>query len=389
MMMCLACEACAAAAPREVDASSFSMDKKAHPPQEPIWTRKNTLQKEASADPQQSSEGIVPLQKTGSFCTEVDFLYWQSSVWGLNFAAIASGGGALSFSETAYTPSFDWKAGLKAAMSYYLDFDGWQIDGRWTFAQGETFSTRNAPLSPPDSGVVPFWFYPFYDVSLPSRVRFTNAALRWNLYFNSIDLEIGRSGSLSQRIDLRLCSGLKGAWIRQYLRTSYADGSTIFAIIPGLAGLTQLSLQESYIAFKNETWGAGPLFGFHSLWNLFWGFCGIADAQFSLLLSTASVSRSQSDRNQDSGGVPIPFSLSLNTRSLQLKPAFEGQLGLQWKHSFNRKNALEIAFAYEVQYWWAQNELRRSTSHAAPGSLLPVQGDLQMQGLTCRAGYVY
>jgi hypothetical protein len=306
-------------------------------------------------------------------------------MWGLEFAGKSfvptnAGTPSMTLKEKAFVPDFAWRPGFKIDVGYDFGFDGWDLDSRWTFYKGEDTSLKksfSSEISPPGMGVVPLWFYPFFNIASPNEIRYSEGKMSWRHYFNAIDLEIGRSSALTKRLSMRLYGGLKGVWMRQMYRVDYQNGSTIAATVPGTDGTVSFELLESGIAFKNETWGAGPRAGFDSRWKILWGFSLIADAAVSLLFSKIETHRDQNDLNLNTGlGAQQPFHMHMVANSHQLKPAVEGKLGLGWGTCLYSRSIIGFSIAYEVQYWWSQN-------------MFSMRGDLQMHGLTAEVAYSY
>jgi len=364
-----------------------------------LWNRRQGKKEFADVSDAQLQTGrVCPPVSPGGVTCEVFLLIWQSKMWGFEFAGKSMspthlGTSSAALQEKIYVPDFAWRPGFKFDLGYDFAFDGWDIDSRWTYYRGEDTALKKnftSQINPPGMGIVPLWFYPFYNVLSPNQIRFAAGGMKWRHYFNSIDLEIGRSSSLNKRLSMRLHGGLKGAWIRQFYRVQYNNGSTIDAIVLGTNGTVPFSLIESASSFKNKTWGAGPRAGVDSKWKIRWGISLIADASFSLLYSAIETQRDQDDMNLNlinSSGQP--FHMSLSTRSHQLKPVVEGKFGLDWERCMYNHSAIGLTMAYEIQYWWAQNDLRRNYSHAAPAGMFPMRGDLQMHGLTAETYYAY
>ena len=387
--------------PPECDLRTVEIDRSAPCFQRPFWSRRTAAQCERTPELSRSSieassGGEVP--KTGGVFCDASFLIWQSKMWGFEFAGKSTDptnedSPSITLQEKAFVPDFAWRPGFKVDVGYDFSFDGWGLDSRWTYYQGETTHLKkhiDLQINPTGLGVVPLWFYPFYTVLAPNEIRFFEGVMSWRHYFNSIDLEIGRLSSLSDRFTLHLFSGVKGAWMHQYCRVEYEKGSTIEAIVPGFSGTTSYTLLESAIAFKNKSYGGGPRFGFDSKWKMRWGFSLIANGAFSLLYSKGETHRDQNDLNLNTlTGELDPYHMYLKTDSHQLKPVVEAQLGLDWKALLYQRSSIGFTIAYEMQYWWAQNELRRNYSHVEPGGTFPSRGDLQMHGLTLTAGYHY
>ncbi len=400
-----------------VDIRCLEMDKRGAPPQKPLWKRWPDLKCEKTDEshlfietsPESTSASqdltaklpsgrLCPIENWGGVWCEAVFLIWQSKMWGLEFAEKSMNPAdpastSIELVEKVFVPDFAWRPGFKFDLGYDFAFDGWDLDSRWTYYRGESTHLKKhiaSQISPQGLGVVPLWFYPFYTVLSPNQIRFFHGRMSWRHYFNSIDLEIGRLSALSKQLPMHLFAGLKGAWMHQYYRIEYEQGTTIDAILPGTPGTVPFSLLESTITFKNKTWGAGPRVGFDSKWKLRWGISLLANGALSLLYSKIETNRGQNDLNLNTSTSTVtPFHMHLQTSSHQLKPVVEGKLGLDWETCICRRSMIGFSIAYELQYWWAQNELRRNYSHVEPGGMFPERGDLQMHGLTATAAYHY
>lgn len=338
------------------------------------------------------------LENPGGIHCLASFLLWQSKMWGVEFIGkseqpTGAGSAAVSLKEKVFVPDFAWRPGFKIDLGYDLNLDGWDTDSRWTFYKGHDTSLKksfSSQIHPPGMGLIPLWFYPFYNVLSPNQIRFSDGTMRWKIYFNSIDLEIGRLSKVAKHLSVRLFGGVKGAWMRQFYKVDYQKGSTISAIVPGIDGTVTYELLKSAAVFKNKTWGGGPRVGMNSKWNLRWGLSLIADASVSLLYSKIETRRDQNDLNfnSDSSEEEL-FHVHMKSDSHQLKPVAEAKLGLDWATCIYSHSTIGWSIAYEIQYWWAQNELRRNYSHATPGNQFPSRGDLQMHGLTAEVFYSY
>lgn len=333
----------------------------------------------------------------GSPFFDLSFLIWQSKMWGFEFAAKSKvptnqGTDTISLNEKVSVPDFAWRPGFKLEAGYEFAFDHWDVDGRWTWYRGEATHLKkhiDLQTNPEGMGVIPLWFYPFYTVLSPNEIRYFEATASWRHYFDSIDLELGRFSSLSKKTNIHFFAGIKGAWMHQYYRVNYENGTSIEAIVPGVSGTTSYTLLNSAISFDNKTWGGGPRVGLDSRWKLGFGTAVEINSSFSLLYSGIKTTRDQTDLNLEETNEQVSYHAKLNTNSHQLKPVFEAQLGADWKYDFYKTSQVGLAVLYEIQYWWGQNNLRRGYSHVLPGGMFPSKGDLQMHGLTATASYRY
>ncbi len=340
---------------------------------------------------------FCPISSSGGITCGASILIWQSKMWGFEFAGKSfdptdAGTSSVTLSEQIFVPDFAWRPGLKLDLGYDFGFDGWDLDSRWTYYKGEDTLLKKhfESLTYSGMGVVPLWFYPFYNVLSPNQIRFADGKMSWDHYFNSIDLEIGRSSMLTEYLTLHLFGGLKGAWMHQNYFVKYSDGTIIEAIVPGIDGTISYALLSSFSTFKNKSYGAGPRVGLDSKWELGCGISVVADAAFSLLYSKIETHRNQKDLNQNTTtGAIQPFHMHLGTNGHDLKPVMEAKLGFDWRMCFYTCSIMEFAVQYEVQLWWGQNVLRRNYSHAEPGTMFSMMGDLQMHGLTAKVGYAY
>jgi hypothetical protein len=366
-----------------------------------VWTppqKGRPPAQEASAEFLLPPGRACPIRAQGGGWADVALILWQSKMWGLEFAGKSSTPTGEStpnivLNEKAFVPDFAWRPGFKLGVGSYLPYDGWDVDARWTYYRGEGTHLKKhftSQLNPAGLGIIPLWFYPFYNVEAPNQIRFQDGLMSWRHYFNSIDLEIGRDSRLGNRIELRIFGGLKGAWAWQTYHVTYEGGGNINAILPGTFGTVPYQLLASSTAFKNKSRGLGPRAGFDSKWNLGWGFSLLADAAFSLLYSNFEITRNGSDLNLNtSTNLQALYKMKQRSHFGAVKPVMEMTLGFDWARCVFTNSLIDFSLAYEVQYWWEQNELRRNYSHELPATTMWMKGDLQMHGLTLTAGYSY
>ncbi len=282
---------------------------------------------------------------------------------------------------------------MKLELGSFLPYDGWDLKVRWIYYHGQFTNlkrTFDSVVSPSGVGIVPLWYYPFYSFSSNQQVRYGYASSNWKLYFNSLDLELGRRMILLSPVSLRLEMGVKGAWLRQQLHVEYSGGNNVTVVVPGVSGTSTLQLQTSGLAFKSDAWALGPRVGFSTRWPLIYGFGLMSEWAFSLLYEFFDTYREQIDEsiNQSSN--------SLETRQMKLDaslaraaPVVEAMLGFEWGGCVRPKGtplALHAMIAYEVQYWWAKNSFGRNYQTLVPAQQMDSRGDLQMHGLTASAG---
>lgn len=342
----------------------------------------------------------------GAFYAELSAIVWQGKIWGLEFAEKSYvptnlGTDSITFDEKLYVPDFAWSAGGKLDIGYELPYDAWDVNTRYTYYSDRFTSKKkrfNSVTDPSGIGIIPLWFYPFYDTTISliqNPARYASAKANWKFHFNSIDLELGRSFFLSQSLPIRTTIGLKGAWMHHHYHANYENGTVIDASLIRTDGIYTLQLVNSRFAYGQHSWGLGPRISFESNWPLGWGFSLIGNGGLSLLYNFFKSTTEFNDTViltqiifEDLGDpsdpvVQIP-SLHRKERFHEIDPVLEAQMGFEWGTTYrkNRPFAFHVAITYEWQYWWSQNHVRRNYAPRSPGLTSDARGDLQMHGLT-------
>lgn len=329
---------------------------------------------------------------------DASFLIWQSKEWGLEFAeksyqATSLGTSQVFSDEKSFVPDFAWRAGLKVELGSSLPYDGWDLKARWIYYHGQFTNlkrTFDSVITPNGVGIVPLWFYPFYSFSSAQEVRYSYASSNWKLYFNSLDLELGRCMLLLVPVSLRFDVGIKGAWLRQQLHVEYSGGNSVTVVIPGTSGTSTLQLQTSGLSFKSDAWALGPRLGFSTRWPLIYGFGLMSEWAFSLMYEFFDTHRQQMDDSINQGTNTLEQrQMTLEDSFSRAAPVTEAMLGLEWADCFYPKGhpcSVRCILAYEAQYWWAQNGFGRNYQVLAPAQRMDARGDLQMHGLTASLG---
>jgi hypothetical protein len=334
--------------------------------------------------------------RAGRAMLRASFLIWQSKEWGLEFAAKSMtasdpASSLQTFKQKLFVPDFSWSPGCKVDFGYHLPHDGWDVYSRWTYYHGDFTNLKKhlgSQIGPTGYGIVPLWHYPFISISsasISAPLRFMNGASNWKLFFNSIDLDLGRSFTPLSTLIFRMHVGAKAAWLRQHYHVEYTDGTTIDGILR-VAPAQSLHYLSSRMVHNSHSWGIGPKGGLESKWRFGWGFSLSADGGLSLLNSFFNLHTRFSDQLYNLTALEnLSDNLHMKKHQWELTPVFEGTIGVNWGSCFGRKENpyyLGLSVAYEVQYWWSQNHAQRNFAYAAPGNMWDMRGDLQMHGLT-------
>lgn len=322
-------------------------------------------------------------------------LIWQAKEGGLEFVSLSFLPNGDSFREKVSTPDFAWKPGLQLEVGVPVPFDGWDTSICYTFYHGALTSLKkhfNSQIAPPGIGIIPLWHYPFIDLSPSSLtpLRFGSAAANWKLFLNALDFSLGRTFISLPSLPIRTYLGAKLTWTRQFYHVDYGNGTTVLGILTAPPAIS-LQYLNSRMRFQSNACGIGPRGGFSSKWECLYGVSLIADAAFSLLYTFNGITTKYDDQILSLGQVQT-YLMQIREKEQELIPILEGSLGFDWKTSFcscRRRFYVGATIAYEVQYWWSQNHVRRNYSLTAPGNQWEMRGDLQLQGLNASLYFDY
>ncbi len=278
-----------------------------------------------------------------------DLLIWHvsqetESTW----ASVASISGNHTTKIYAPNVQFDWDPGFRVGFIREDSNQVWDSSFIYTYFQAKT----NATISNNLQVVFPEFFSGF-----ASGNFFFGGALTWRLQMNMFDYDFGRKVNLSPDITIRPAIGLKGGTIYQHINSTWN----------ALAYTSTEKLENNFV-------GLGPSFRLDSSWhllknlNLFGNFATAwmwGNWQISDVYSRPAVS-----------GIVTATTISTELHNTQLGTmVFDYCLGLELDSK--SKPGLKIQVGYQMQLW--VNQLRIPTFQ-----ILPVHGDLTLQGGTCR-----
>lgn len=298
------------------------------------------------------ADGVTP------FC---DVLYWHTSAEPSTVWSNAASAGSFS----AENVPFDWNAGFRVGFGHKLDEQSWDVKLYWTnfhTSQGAQASVENPQMG----RVIPEFFSGFVGSIVYRVPLFNQASLGWNLTYNTIDLELGRSFAVGPSAWIRPSMGIKTAIIQQNVHLTFAG--------PDVLDPSVMLTAEEDIA--HDFWGIGPSFGISGGWilpkcsNL--SLIGSFSADFLFGQWNVNDAYARTD-NQPPLLTYGAFATSMKDSCLGV-PALRCFLGLEWVHQGNV--TLTARVGYELQ-WWANQQRMLAFQQ------LPMHGDLTLEGLTC------
>lgn len=305
--------------------------------------------------------GIQPLSAYATNITDIkglsvfgELLYWNASeqtdsVW-------ANDIGFPSTNHVTYsTPNvkFNWSNGFRGGISYEIP-NFWDIKLAWTHMP----TSKSINYVAGDNHIItPEFFSGFL-----SSDTFSSASLKWQIAMNIIDLAINHKFNVSKSLVISPSIGVKEATINQTINTRW--NATLFSI----------PIFSSTEAVKNNFSGIGPSLGIDGIWNFYKCLSLVGNFSTAFLWGHWNINDTYS---RPSALFGLINSTTIDTKMTNAKlgtPVFQYLLGLQW--TYESTYQIKFLLAYEMQYW--ANQLRAPTFQ-----LLPLHGDLTLQGGTC------
>lgn len=303
------------------------------------------------------------LPNTNSCCRSwnisADFLAWYASEEVTSIWADVITVGSNTSSWEALSFNFKWDYGFRIGALHSLAYDHWDTAFYWTWFHTDAKHTIDHS---PNTTIIPEFFAAFLSGNSPRSM-----SVKWRIYLNMFDWELGRRYCICKGLSFRPFLGLKGGWINQSIHGQYYD-LTIDKV------LTDNSAQER---LKNNFWGIGTIGGINTEWRLFDFRCHFFDFFGDFSMATMLGTWSCSDEYNNTA---LEVSTVSMKNSMLGALMFRGFMGIKWD---GNPNAGRLHFSsklgYEMQLWL--NQLRIATFQ-----LQRLHGDLSFQGITlnCR-----
>lgn len=346
------------------------------------------------------------------FFIDAEFIYWKTRETGLDFATKTTyptspfapnsqNQFVNNYSGDVKNPHFKWDPGFRVGIGFNMPFDGWDVYLNWTWLHSK--AGHGATSASPALGkrILP----EFQPVVLPDQdIAYNYARPSWRLYYNNIDLELGREFFVSRRLTLRPNIGLRVSWLYQKFDiNTQADGSVFILNASDLAIVNNYSLTNT-VRMKNDFNGLGPRLGLDTEWKLGGGFSLYGDAAIALLLGDFKV---QYDAKTDAFFTPTGSRTTESVGYTSLSNFFHDTrastdlaLGIRWSHRFADDSCrIRLEAGWESHLYFSQNQFISFENDVNPinttedfADVVPLtsslsgqtlrRGDLSMQGLT-------
>lgn len=299
----------------------------------------------------------------------LDILYWRSEVEGTEYTITDNiGTQSIPWQGSMKNVGTSWDWGFRVGVGYNFEHDNWDAQLQYTYFNNTFSSTTQAGTNDALTTLRAVPWIVSGDASTPST--YVNSAERatseFNLWFNNLDLTLGRNYFVSSCLALRPFIAVQTAWMDLKQNTQYSGGTTGAVHI----GANTIILQE-----KSDFWGMGPEFGMSSRWVLGNGISFFGLLQGALLYGNFDVSyKSWFSPNTTQNYVGI------NGDVHGFVPNARFNLGLRYD-TYMEKNTqhLSIALGYDSQYWWGINQMLNFESQR---EFTYRNADIGMQGVT-------
>lgn len=304
------------------------------------------------------------------FFAAAEFLYWKTTVDNtpyvssckpINYASPFFDG---IRGQKMHSAHFHFNPGFRVGVGYRMAHDYWDLFLNWTDFRARAQASKSASSNSELQNTFDMFHI----------IRPDSASGKQKMHLDALDLELGRSISVSSGFVLRPHLGVRGAILNQDLDLVYKDSSA-----------------TQRVRLDNDFKGIGLRGGLNAQWNMRKGWGLYGKSAFSLLAGWFDVS-------EISTLIPEVVTSNLADGSnyrdfFSVKSVLELAMGLNWQTTFCRdRNRFMVYAGYEFNLWPSQNQLFNIffsglQNSETVGAIASVQatGDVAFQGLQAGA----
>lgn len=264
----------------------------------------------------------------------VELLMWQVRESGAdNWGQLATTSGSQTLFKVLDAP-FNWDTGVRIGIGH--EFNQGEYDVILAYTHYQATASNQA------SGVVISSFDGNYFANnlngTSLDLSYKNANIRYQFFFNTVDLTLGKNYKLDSTFQFHPYIGIKAASINQNIYSNWMNPTTTTTFSAGTENL------------KNNFSGVGPTIGVDSNWSIYTNTTQSIALAGNLIGGLLYGHTSLSDiyaNNQ-------PTTITVHNNSINgVSPMLGGLLGLQWNCHF-AKSDISIRLGYEAQIWFNQ-----------------------------------
>ena len=294
---------------------------------------------------------------------DVEFLWWVAKEDGLFYAqngftnqqtTAVPPDGTIEFNGRLEKVHPHWHPGFRIGLGGNMLYDEWDIFLNWTWFKSHTKEKKHGLL-------LVLWGHPDVDSPGNTATGASSAKGNWRLYYNILDLEMGRAFWVGKHFSLRPFFGIRGAWIDQRFKVEY--------------DLTTAPSTDLHLKAESDFEGGGIRAGFDARFALLggWSFYGIASA--SMLYGFYDC-----DFREKWESVKIAVS---KDKFHQAASTAQLALGIRWDgYTHNDRYHFGLYAGWEQNIWFGINKMNHFFSSLHDGDLQQMNSDLTLQGGT-------
>lgn len=299
------------------------------------------------------------------------FIYWQVMQDNMEIGVSSVGtpstvGNADGQQVYIINTNYEYSPGFKVGVGMNFDHDNWDANAEYTWLHNKISQVSNGQTN----AVV----YPINDWAARQNASssFNSLVGKWHYKFDILDLMLGRSYYVGNRLSFRPAFGARGCWMRQHT-SEVCQGSS-----QNGAGTDKGKMTNNY-----ASWGVGPSASLSTSWMVGYGVAIVADIQADVQY-----------RHFDIRQTFQTTTTSLNNTTFHqdhmktLRPHTDFEMGLEYGTYFDNNNwHVELAATYGFQVFWNENVFRKyvgGSTNSVMNSFSP-NGNMYIHGLTATA----
>jgi hypothetical protein len=312
-----------------------------------------------------------------------DLLYWTANQGGMPLGVV-NDNTPLNLSNAKITSlKGQWNFGSRVGIGYVLPHDGWDLDLSWLHFN--TGSHRKVLHSNKHKFVFPS-IIPGGDPLGGFYGYARKASGKWSLYFNQLDLDLGRDFFVSRWLTLRPHGGIRGDWLRQGILAKFKN----FSELPSGGREAPIPPENQVkVRYKDRWWGVGLESGIDTQWNLGAGWSIFCDLAGAILWGRHNIRLIDKDKppatiTDISTSLPKGKYAKVKEQLRRVAhPILDLALGLRWDWKFDDDRFhLGLQAGWENHVYFSQNQFPFFPNVRNRGAFYANQGDLTFQGWT-------
>jgi hypothetical protein len=301
--------------------------------------------------------------------TQLSFLYWRPNTEGFAYAREFVETTPIEVAKVRYV-KFHGRPGLRVALGYTTGYDGWSLEGLYTWARftAHRFGISGNFTRTGDFGFLPQ--IPFFFVTQENIGLFQTAGAHWRMNYNTGDFQFSRGFFITKALTLQPLFGARVGCLNQKAKSFFIQNQDYYVD-------NENPYSRKYVSHV-KFWGVGPRIGVDGKWNLpkNFGVTGLVAGSLlygkvkRLLLWFEPQFQSMA-KFEETGKSFVSYH--------SFVPNMQLALGLDWGLSFHKEKMYwGMNLGWEFNYWWQPFPFDAEGDFPQP---------FEIQGLTLRTDF--